>query len=165
MPDFTNETPFDETDNRLQIAQGYYELGMIEDAWTELEVAEQEMPENPLALQLRILLLLKERKWDKALELASQLRASDPHDGSGYIHGAFCLHEMQQTQAAIALLESAPEHLRNEAIFFYNLGCYRSALGELTSARECLRRSFDLDQRLLDIARKDPDLESLRDAI
>ncbi len=165
MADFTNENPLDKAEHRLQIVQGYYELGMIEDAWTELREVEDELPESPLMLQIHILLLLKDQKWSDALDLSAKLRTVDPTDGSGYIHGAFCLHEMEQTQAAIALLESAPSPMRDEAIFHYNLGCYRSALGELTDARECLRRSFELDKRLLEIARKDPDLESLRDVI
>lgn len=165
MPDFSNDNPIEDSDNRLQIVQGYYELGMLDDAWTELREAEETLPTSPLMLQIRILLLLKEQNWSDALELSTKLRSIDPNDGSGYIHGAFCLHEMSETQQAIALLESAPQVLQDEAIFHYNLGCYRSALGELSDARECLRKSFELDKRLLDIARKDPDLESLRDAI
>jgi hypothetical protein len=35
----------------------------------------------------------------------------------------------------------------------------------LVTARSCLSKSFDLDDRLLAVARKDPDLNGLKDVL
>ncbi len=150
---------------RLQAVQGYLELGMYPEAWTELEGVERAFPASPSTVGMRVQLLMKERRWADAFEESRELRRMLPHGGAGYIHGAFCLHELCRTEEALELLESAPEPVRGQAIFYYNKGCYQAALGRVETAHSCLMRSFDLDHNLLDVARHDPDLVVLRDVL
>ena len=145
--------------------QGYCELGMIDDAWTELADIEKAFPATPSIVQMRVLLLLKEERWDEALGMSNELRRMEPHGCAGYIHGAYCLHELDRTGEALSLLDAAPEAVRDEAIYYYNKGCYQAALGDVETARGYLHKSFDLDERLLAVARKDPDLSALKDAL
>jgi predicted Zn-dependent protease len=160
-----DDAPFSDCDHRLQIVQGYYELGMIDDARTELAEVEAEFQPTPNLIQMRILLLLHEKEWSEAHELSAQLRAMDPEGCAGYIHGAYSLHEMKRTREALDLLSQGPSSLKEEALYYYNLGCYRAALGDVETARECLHKSFDLDGRLVAVARKDPDLHALKDSL
>ena len=163
MSYFNNPTSVSE--GRLQVVHGYYELGMLEDAWEELREIEKSFPATPAILLTKILLHVKAKQWENALELSGRLRHMEPNSGAGYIHGAYCLHELDRTVDALDLLESAPDALRDEAIYHYNKGCYQAALGDVDTARSCLSKSFDLDGRLLAVARKDPDLSGMRDAL
>lgn len=157
--------PSSNSELQLQAVRGYYELEMYEDAWEELRAVERSSPENPSILQMKVLLLLKEERWDEALDLSKDLRQMEPQNGVGFIQGAYCLHEMKRTDEALALLDTAPDSVRDEAIYHYNKGCYQAAIGDVETACNCLRKSFDLDDSLLDVARKDPDLSELKDAL
>ncbi len=163
MSYFNNPTSLSE--GRLQVVHGYYELGMLEDAWEELREIEKSFPATRSILLTKILLYLKAKQWEDALELSGELRYMEPNSGAGYIHGAYCLHELERTEEALDLLESAPETLRDEAIYHYNKGCYQAAVGDRDSALSCLERSFVLDGELVKVARKDPDLAELQDAL
>ena len=157
--------PTSVSEGRLQSVQGYYELGMLDDAWEELGGIEKSFPATPPIVQMKVLLLIKGERWDEAFDLSGELRRMEPHSGAGFIHGAYCLHEMGRTDEALELLEGVPEPVREEAIYHYNKGCYQAAVGDVETARTCLRKSFDLDERLVAVARKDPDLVALKDAL
>ncbi len=146
---------------QLEAAQGYYELGMLDEAREELNaIAPGRQSETP-ALYIRLLLALKEEQWEPALEISEKLCAREPGSCMGYIHAAYCLHELGDTQKARELLLNGPKSLKKEPVYYYNLGCYEVSLGKLEEAEELLRRSFEMDEKLLEVARKDPDLESL----
>ena len=151
------------SESRLQAVQGYQELGMSDDAWRELADIERCFPATPPILQMKVLLMEGDKKFDDALELSAELRRMEPHGAAGFIHGAYCLHELGRTDEALSLLDSAPDAVRDEALFHYNRGCYQAALGDVDTARSCLSKSFDIDNRLLAVARKDPDLDVLKD--
>ena len=67
--------PSSNSEMRLQAVRGYYELEMYDDAWDELKEIEKSYPLTPLILQMKILLLLKEKSWDLALGLSEKLTA------------------------------------------------------------------------------------------
>ncbi|MEC8691006.1 MAG: hypothetical protein VX016_05565 [Verrucomicrobiota bacterium] len=157
--------PSSNSEMRLQAVRGYYELEMYDDAWDELKEIEKKYPVTPLILQMKILLLLQEKSWEVALGLSEKLQRMEPDNGAGFIQGAYCLHEMQRTDEALELLESAPDSLRSDAIYFYNTGCYQAVIGNIERAFDCIKKSFDLDESLIDVARKDPDLAILKDSI
>ena len=104
--------PSSNSEMRLQAVRGYYELEMYDDAWDELKEIEKKYPVTPLILQMKILLLLQEKSWEVALGLSEKLQRMEPDNGAGFIQGAYCLHEMQRTDEALELLESAPDSLR-----------------------------------------------------
>ena len=157
--------PSSNSEIRLQAVRDYYELEMYDDAWDELKEIEKKYPVTPLILQMKILLLLQEKSWEVALGLSEKLQRMEPDNGAGFIQGAYCLHEMQTTDEALELLESAPNSLRSDSIYFYNKGCYQAVIGNIERAFDCIKKSFDLDESLIDVARKDPDLAILKDSI
>lgn len=148
----------------LLAAQGFAELGMLADALAELETLDAAQRQRPEVLEMRTLLLMRSRRWPQALEAARALCTGAPDNGAGWVHAAFCLHELGQTALARDTMLAAPPALRDEPVFHYNLACYECALGDTESARAHLAHSFAMDKKYREFARHDPDLEPLRAA-
>lgn len=151
----------EEFQKRILAAQGYHELGLWREAWRELDCLAGEAQLRPDVVEMRILILINERKWREALNLSRKLAEVAPQEEGGWVHSAFCLHELGRTSEAFQALLSAPVSLREKAIFHYNLACYACVLGQIDTAREALRRSIALDKRYRDFALTDRDLEPL----
>jgi tetratricopeptide (TPR) repeat protein len=153
------------SERALLAAQGYLELGMVEEALSE--IASVPAGENTDAdlTELRLHILMHGKRWDEALVAAEELLRISPQAVPGYIHGAFALHELGRTAQARDLLLKGPPLLRQNPTFHYNIGCYEAVLGNRESALQSLRESFALDETYRDFAQRDPDLEGIRDAL
>jgi len=145
----------------LLAAQGYLELEMPGEALAELDLLGAKDRDSEEVLHLRLFVLMRGRLWSRALDVCERLRQIFPEDSTGYIHGAFCLHELGRTLEAKAILLSGPPSLTREATYYYNLGCYDAALGNLGEATASLRTSFEMDNKFREIAKYDPDLKSV----
>ena len=145
----------------LLSAQGYIELEMTDEALAELDAlgARDQLREE--TLQMRLFIVMHAKRWEQALSVCARLRGVSPEDMTGYIHGAFCLHEMGRTNEAKELLITGPSSLLNEPTYHYNLGCYNAVLGNLKEATQHLETSFRMDKRFRDIAKLDPDLKAI----
>jgi Flp pilus assembly protein TadD len=150
---------------RLRAAAGYAELGMNRESLAELKAIEKPEQERPEVLQLRLHHLMREKRWAGALRVSRKLCRVAPHCTAGYLHAGFCLHELGKTLAAKKLLMKGPVSLLREPIYYYNMGCYDALLGNQKSAQVHLLTSFKMDPSFRDIAKKDPDLESVRELI
>jgi len=146
----------------LLAAQGYSELSMYDDALAELDSLPGEVLESATVVELRTVILMQARRWKSALTAARSLCRVEPDKTSGFIHAAFCLHELGRTTEARDMLIAGPDALHVEATFHYNLACYECALGNLALARLHLDKSCQLDKKFRDFARSDPDLAALR---
>jgi predicted Zn-dependent protease len=149
----------------LLAAQGYIELDMPEEALRELDGIEGPARTSGAALQMRLFVVMRTRKWLDAATLCERLREEDPNGSTGYIHGAFCLHELGQTSAARELLLSGPSSLVQEPTYHYNMACYSAVLGDIEEAVQFLETSFTMDKKFRAIARLDPDLASIRNLL
>ena len=146
----------------LLAAQGYCELSMFEEAIAELDSLPSSAQQHPAAVELRLLVLMQARRWRPALAAGRELTQIAPDRSSGFIHAAFCLHELGKTAEARTLLMSGPETLHAEPVYYYNLACYECVLGNVEVARVHLEKSVQLDKKFRDYARTDPDLKALR---
>lgn len=142
-------------------AQGYYELQMMPEALEELDLLPAEVQRRTDVLETRILVLMHCKQWDAAVHVSEQLCQEAPEEPVGFIHGAFCLHELGHTELAKELLLNGPASLVGEATFHYNLACYECALGNLESAQAYLKTTFSMDKKFIQIAKDDPDLKAL----
>jgi tetratricopeptide (TPR) repeat protein len=149
----------------IEAAEGYLELGLQEEALAELDSLPREHQTQSPVLQTRISILLQLRRWREALVLSEQLCSAYPSEGFGFIHAAFCWHELGETHRAKSLLLSGPPSLLDEALYYYNLGCYDAILGNLDQARAYLRASFRLNKAFREAARQDPDLAVLQGSL
>jgi predicted Zn-dependent protease len=139
-------------------AQGYSELSMFDDALAELDSLPPETASHVTVVELRAVILMQARRWKPALEASRELCALQP---DGYIHSAFCLHEMGRTDEAREMLLGGPSSLHAEPTYHYNLACYECVLGHLDLARMHLEKSIELDKKYRDFAKGDPDLAAL----
>lgn len=149
-------------EHSLLAAQGYIELEMPDEALRELDALPAAEQAREDVLQMRLFLTMHAKAWDQALAICDRLRAADPEGTTGYIHGAFCLHELGRTREARDLLLSGPACLLREPTYHYNLGCYDAVLGYLEEAARHLETSFQMDRKFRDIARHDPDLSAVQ---
>ena len=150
---------------RLRAAAGYAELGMNRESLAELNAIEKSVQDRPEVLQLRLHHLMREKKWARALSVSRKLCRAAPHCTAGYLHAGFCLHELGKTLQAKKLLMKGPVALLREPIYYYNMGCYDALLGNPKSAQVHLLTSFKMDPSFREIAKKDPDLEAVRELI
>ena len=147
----------------LVAAEGYCELGMFDDALVEIESLPTEFAQHPTVVELRTVVLMQAKRWKLALAASRSLCRVSPEKTTGFIHAAFCLHELGRTAEARDTLLSGPDKLHAEPTFHYNLACYECALGNLDLARLHLEKSFELDKKFKEYAKSDPDLAALRE--
>lgn len=149
----------------LLAAQGYIELEMLGEALRELDELEGDdrMREEPL--HMRLFIIMRTCRWEDALTVCDTLRRGNPDLTTGYIHGAFCLHELGRTDEAKAMLLSGPATLLRDATYYYNLGCYDAVLGNFEDAQHALQISFRMDDRFRELAKSDPDLRTVVETI
>ena len=152
-------------DWRLRAAAGYAELGMDRESMAELNAIEKPAQERPEVLQLRLHHLMRRKRWASALRVSRKLCRVAPHCTAGFLHAGFCLHELGKTLQAKKLLLKGPVTLLREPIYYYNMGCYDALLGNPKSAKIHLLTSFKMDPSFRAIAKKDPDLESVKGLI
>ena len=150
---------------RLRAAAGYAELGMDRESLAELNAIEKPERERPEVLQLKLHHLMREKNWARALSTSRKLCRVAPQCTAGYLHAGFCLHELGKTLQAKKLLLRGPVGLLREPIYYYNMGCYDALLGNSKSAQVHLLTSFKMDPSFRDIAKKDPDLQSVQELI
>lgn len=143
-------------------AQGYIELEMPDEALRELDALAPEAQEREDTLQMKLFVFMRTKRWDEALQVCGRLRRLFPECATGYIHGAFCLHEMGRTLEAKQLLLTGPTSLLREPTYHYNLGCYDAVLGNLEEAIRHLEASFEMDRKFREIAKHDPDLKPVQ---
>jgi predicted Zn-dependent protease len=149
------------TEKRLLAAQGYTELDMPDEALRELDALDPLDQIREEVLQLRLFVLMRARRWESAVDICRELRELNPELTNGYIHGAFCLHEMGRTADAKRLLLDGPAALLREPTYYYNLGCYDAVLGNIEEAQHALEISFQMDKKFREIAKYDPDLRAV----
>lgn len=149
-------------DRCIAAAQGYVELGLYNEARRVLSALPLDYFGRPEVIELGLLCLMGEKRWSEALIAANELCSAAPAEAGGYIHAAYCLHEMNRTAEAVDVLQSGPQALRSKPVYYYNLGCYNARLGQKEHALRFLERSFEMDKSLRRLAKKDPDLASLR---
>jgi predicted Zn-dependent protease len=152
-------------EQQLRIAEGYAELGMHQEALAELDKLSSRVEDYPAILRMRVAIVLQLREWATALRLSRRLCELLPNESYGFIHAAFCLHELGRTLEAKEMLLNGPASLLDQPVYYYNLGCYEAVLGNLEQAKAYLRASFRLNKAFQDIAKNDADLTALRDSL
>lgn len=146
----------------LTCAQGYYELGMLDecrDCLAELPMSDRLRPDG---LELEALLLIHEEDWETALSHCRFSVERYPDFAFGYVNLAFVYHEIGHTRRALRLLEQAHPVVKSEPVALYNRGCYLVRLGRHTEGLYWLSRAMRGDPGLRKLALRDPDLQSIR---
>ena len=142
----------------LRAASGWLELGIADEALTELERLPREVRSQREALELLLSAQMVNQSWNSASDTARLLCLKASNEPVFFLHAAFCLHETGDTLAACHWLLRGPKALFEMAVFHYNLACYLWTLGEAKRARSHLQQAITLDESFLAAARSDRDL-------
>src|SRR3954467_5185478 len=138
---------------------------MTRESMGELNAIDKDFQNRPEVLQLKLHHLMREKRWATALRISQKLCRAAPDCSAGFLHAGFCLHELGKTEEAKQLLLKGPVALLKEPIYYYNMGCYEALLGNVKDARINLETSFRMDSSFRELAKKDPDLEAVKDMI
>ena len=84
-----------------------------------------------------------------------------PEENEFTVQRAFALHQLKKGSAAVRVLLDAPEWIRRTGILHYNLACYEAQLGDLGTARQCIKAAIEINASFKKNARTDPDLARL----
>ena len=142
----------------LQAASGWLELGIADEALSELDRLPMEVRTQREVLELQLAAQMVNQAWNSASDTARLLCLKVANEPMFFLRAAFCLHETGDTLAACHWLLRGPKTLFEMAIFHYNLACYLWTLGEAARARSHLQQAITLDESLRAAARDDRDL-------
>ena len=144
-----------------QAATGYLELGMALDADAELEKIDPFNRAAPQVLALRIEIYRKLKKWELMREIAKRLNEFQPDEVQWVLSYAFATRRAVSIEVAREILLKSVARFPKEAAIFFNISCYQAQLGMLDSAKDYLKRAFEIDPGWRAQALEDEDLESL----
>lgn len=147
-----------EIERTIQAVSGYLDLGMLLEAWDELETLAPDERLNNEVISLRIEILHRLEKWESSRILAESMAAKFPKNPDWWIAWAYALRREKDIHEARGVLWEAVQRHPSVALISYNLGCYASVLGELDEAKKLLHRAFAIEPELKMTALDDPDL-------
>jgi len=149
----------------VSAAEGWLELGDIDEARAELERLGESFERHPEVLRVRWAISAEEKDWPTALRIARTLVRTTPESSFGWLHQAYALRRVPEggVQAAWDSLLPALKTFPKIAIIPYNLACYACQLQQLDRARELLQRALTTGDKdhIKQISLKDADLKLL----
>ena len=150
-----------EWQKQLMGADGYLYLGLPALALSELESISPAAQQASPVLRARVRVLLHLKRWTEANSLSEAGNSLYPEENEFTVQRAFALHQLKKGTDAVQVLLSAPEWIRRTGILHYNLACYEAQLGDLTTARQCIKAAIEINSSFKKNARTDPDLARL----
>lgn len=141
----------------IDAATGYLELGMIEDANSELEKLPPEVRAREDVLLLRVRIYSSAGSWDSASMVAQHLTKSDPANADYWRLWVHALRRWNPEEGERALID-AEQIYPHVAILHFGLACYASRAGRVAEAKCQLDRAFKLDPTLRLTALDEEDL-------
>ena len=147
--------------SRITAAEGYIELGMPLEANEELEQIDADQRSHTEVLALRVKIYSALKKWELMQAVAKRLALIDPENIQWTVSWAYATRRADSIEAARLILLEAVERFPTAAILHYNLACYEARLGDLSTARQCIKAAIQLNAAMKKNARVDPDLQGL----
>lgn len=163
---FENQPLSPEDAHRVRAAEGWLELGDLEEATKELDSVNSVLRAHPDVLAIRYKIYAKLENWAMCEQIARALTKLAPEHPSGWISLSQCLHFQGRTREAYDSLISVVDRFGEMAVMLYDMACYACRLGNLDEARAWLERAFkDSEQApaLRAHAKVDPDLKELQE--
>lgn len=144
-------------------AVGFLELGMPEDALSELDELSAEQRSTAIALHLKVDALFRLKHWAAALEICMPMLEVHPDDPGWWIQAAYATRRAESVAAAEPILRKGIELHPDHGLILYNLACYACLQGRYDEACGLLSRAEAEDRgSFLAMAAKDTDLVAIR---
>jgi tetratricopeptide (TPR) repeat protein len=154
--------PLNEQDWKCrEAAAGYAQLGMWLDADAELDNIDPFNRAVPIVLALRIEIYRGLQKWELMAELSKRLVEWDPQDVQWIISYAFATRRAVSIEAAREILRNAVRRFPKQGVICFNLACYECQLGRIESAKDYLKRAFEIEPKWRVAALDDEDLQPI----
>jgi tetratricopeptide (TPR) repeat protein len=142
-------------------ATGYVELGMLLEADAELDKIDPFNRAAPGVLELRIAICHGLKKWELMREIAKRLAEFQPNDVQWTVSFAYATRRTESVETAKEILLNAEPKFPKGAVVPYNLACYECQLGNVESAKNYLKKAFQIDSNWRLTALDDSDLQPL----
>jgi tetratricopeptide (TPR) repeat protein len=158
--------PLEPPDQKFfQAACGYAQLGMFLDANEELEKIDPYCRAAPEILALRVAIYRGLKKWELMAAISKRLVAFQPDDVQWTVSFAYAIRRANSIQAAKDILLNAESKFPKDGIIKYNLACYFCQMGQIETAKNYLRKAFEIDSNWRVAALEDEDLKRLWDSL
>ena len=155
--EYPDMTP--ENEKLVEVAMGYFELGMLDEAVIEL---------GPLAgherlsvLSLWSAALRLSQRWPEMVSLSRKMIELYPAEAECWVNLADATRNVVSVHAGLELLETARRHFPGDDHILFQIGCYCSQLGRLDEARMAVRAAVSSNRVWAKIALQDRDLTPL----
>src|SRR5260370_30589278 len=145
----------------FEAACGYAQIGMFLDANEEIEKVDPYKRTAPEIVELHGAIYRGMKKWELMAAISKRLAEFQPDDVQWMVSFAYAVRRANSIEAAKEILLEAEQKFPKEAIIKYNLACYFCQLGNLESAREYLKRTFEINPNWRLQALEDEDLKPL----
>jgi hypothetical protein len=146
----------------LTTAEGFLDLGMVDEAWSELDEIEPLERAHPSVVAIRLRILERMARFETGVEIARGAVRVHPDELELWLLGSRQVRAAEGTGSALEFLLGSGERFTSKAAYWFELGCLHCLAGDLGRTAECTRRAVDLDRsyqmRVLD----HPDLAPLR---
>jgi predicted Zn-dependent protease len=154
------------TERRVEYAQGFLTLGLVEEAAEELDHISPADRDQDAVLEVMIDLHSMRERWDLAVSAAERYTQRHPDEPKGWISWAFALRRWKTIAEAESILLQAEQRIGETcALVHYNLACYRCQQSDLPGALQRLSIACRMDRHWKTAALKDPDLAPLKNEI
>ena len=146
----------------LNSAKGWYLLGNLKEADTELDRLPISVQTHPDVLEVRFAIYARSRKWPTCMAIATTMLGVAPDRPTSWINSATVLHALNETHAAWNTLYKIMDRFPKVPLIPYNLACYACALGRFVDSCDMLEKAIKLGgNEMVSMARVDPDLQPL----
>lgn len=148
----------------LRAAQGWYELGLSEDAEQELATLPGMAQQTPEVLKLRFHVARTRHKPEESFQFALQLIEHSPDEMWGWLYRSQALHWMGRTSEALDLLLPVRKTWPKNFEIPYDLACYCAQTDRIDDARSWFCKAMALSKNqgaVKSMALADSDLKPL----
>ena len=145
-----------ENEKLIEIAVGYFELGMVDDAVGELESLGGRERLSILSIWSAALRMAK--RWSEMLSLTRKMVELYPGEAECWASLADATRHSVSLQAGLELLEMARHYFPDDGHILFQIGCYCCQLGRLDEARTAVREAASSNHVWAKIAVQDRDL-------
>jgi tetratricopeptide (TPR) repeat protein len=151
-----------EIQKHLEYASGYLDLKMLQDAMREVDEVLAVTPDQPQAVAMKSAILWHENRLVEAEPFIAKLAEMNPKDSGIWINLAYIRRRTQSLEAAAETLQHAFIANPQDALAHFNMACYRAVQNRREEALALLKDALDLDPKLRNLAKAEPDFNGLR---
>lgn len=132
---------------------------MYLDANDELEEIDAWCRHLPEVLEVRVGIYTALEKWELLEAVSRKLAEVDLKNPKWFLAWALATRHVSSVEAARLVLLAGLEHHPMDAELLFNLARYCCGVGDVSGAKEHLKRCFLVDPTLRMVALEDPELE------